>query len=94
VYKRLRQSLAVNVQQLQRKGSFAQNLAITFSGTATIAVIGFAVSPIMTRLYEPQSYGLFAVFSAIVSNVSLFSALGYAPAILVPRQQKKFLALV
>lgn len=65
-----------------------------FSGTAAVAVIGFVVSPIMTRLYGPQSYGLFAVFNAIVSNVNLVSTLGYAPAFLLPRQRKRFLALV
>lgn len=82
------------MRQLRQKGSFAQNFAITFSGTAAVAVLGFAVSPIMTRLYGPQSYGLFAVFNAIISNVSLFSTLGYAPAFLLPRQRSRFLALV
>jgi O-antigen/teichoic acid export membrane protein len=94
MYKRLQQTVATSVRQLRQKGSFAQNFAITFSGTAVVAVLGFAVSPIMTRLYGPQSYGLFAVFNAIVSNVSLFSTLGYAPAFLLPRQRKRFLALV
>ncbi|UOG77211.1 oligosaccharide flippase family protein [Hymenobacter tibetensis] len=57
-------------------------------------MLGFAVSPIMTRLYGPQSYGLFAVFNAIVNNANLLSTLGYAPAFLLPRQRKRFLALV
>jgi len=94
MYKRLRQTVTSSVRQLRQKGSFAQNFAITFSGTAAVAVLGFAVTPIMSRLYSPQSYGLFAVFNAIVSNVSLFSTLGYAPAFLLPRQRKRFLALV
>ncbi|HEX8429492.1 lipopolysaccharide biosynthesis protein [Hymenobacter sp.] len=94
MYKRLRQSLDANVSQLWQKGSFAQNFAVAFSGTAAVALLGFAVSPIMTRLYDPRSYGLFALFNAIVSNVSLFSTLGYAPAFVLPRQHKRFLALV
>jgi O-antigen/teichoic acid export membrane protein len=94
MYKRLRQTIEASIGQLRQKGSFAQNFAITFSGTAAVAVLGFAVSPIMTRLYGPQSYGLFAVFNAIVSNVSLFSTLGYAPAFLLPRRRSRFLALV
>ncbi len=83
-----------NVWQLRQTGSFAQNIAVTFSGTAAVALLGFVVSPLMTRLYDPQSYGLFAVFNAIVSNASLFSTLGYAPAFVLPRQRKRFLALV
>lgn len=94
MYKRLRQTVEASIRQLRQKGSFAQNFAVAFSGTAAVAMLGFAVSPIMTRLYGPQSYGLFAVFNAIVSNVSLFSTLGYAPAFLLPRQRRQFLTLV
>ncbi|MDF7810197.1 oligosaccharide flippase family protein [Hymenobacter sp. YC55] len=91
---RFRGNLKANVKQIRQKGSFAQNLAITFSATAFVAVLGFAVSPIMTRLYNPQSYGLFALFTAIVNNVNLISTLGYAPAFVLPRQRKRSIALV
>lgn len=94
MYNRLRDTLRQNVLKLRQKGSFAQNFAITFSGTALVAVIGLLVTPIMARIYAPASYGLFAVFNSIVNNVNLLSTLAYPPAFLLPRLRKRFLALV
>lgn len=86
--------MRANVQRLKQRGSFAQNFAIVFSGTATIAGLGILVTPIMSRLYLPASYGLFAVFNSLVNNVNLMSSLGYTPAFILPKSHKRFLALV
>lgn len=94
MYQRLKQTLLQNLLTLRSKGSFAQNFAITFSGSAVAAAIGILVTPIMSRLYPPASYGLFAVFNSLVSNINLVSTLGYTPAFLLPRQHERFLALV
>ena len=94
VYQRLHDSLRSNAQTLRQKGSFAQNFAITFSGTAFVAVLGLLVTPIMSRIYSPESYGLFAVFNSIVNNVSLVSTFVYPSAFILPRLRKRFLALV
>lgn len=94
MYNRLRDSLRHNALKLRQKGSFAQNFAITFSGTALVAVIGLLLTPVMARIYAPASYGLFAVFNSIVNNVNLLSTLAYPPAFLLPRLRKRFLALV
>ena len=94
VYNRLRDTLRTNAQMLRQKGSFAQNFAITFSGTALVAVVGLLVTPVMARIYAPASYGLFAVFNSLVNNVNLLSTLAYPPAFLLPRLRKRFLALV
>lgn len=83
-----------NVEALRQRGSFAQNFAVTFSGTAAVAMIGFLVTPIMSRVYAPAAYGLFAVFNSIVANASLFSTLAYPSAFMLPRVPKRFHALV
>ena len=83
-----------NVQALRQRGSFARNFAVTFSGTAAVAVIGFAVTPIMSRLYAPAAYGVFALFNSLVANISLFSTLAYPNAFLLPRLRERFHALV
>lgn len=91
---RIRRLVNENVQALRRPGSFAQNFAVTFSGTAAVAAIGLLVTPIMARIYPPESYGLFAVFNTIVANVMLFSTLAYTNAFLLPQLEKRFHALV
>lgn len=83
-----------NVRALRQRGSFAQNFAVTFSGTAGVAVVGFLTTPIMSRIYAPSSYGLFAVYNSLVANVMLLSTLAYTNAFLLPRLQKRFHALV
>ena len=94
MYNRLRHNVRTNVGRLQQRGSFAQNFAIAFSGTAAVAALGLLVTPIMSRIYPPASYGLFAVFNSLVNNVNLISSLGYTTAFLLPRLHKRFLALV
>lgn len=92
--KRVKQAVGDGLQTLRRRGSFAQNFAIAFSGTASVAVLGILLTPVMSRLYQPASYGLFAVFNSLVNNVNLISTLGFMPAFLLPRQHKRFLAIV
>lgn len=92
--KRAQHLVRRNVQALRQRGSFAQNFAFTFSGTAAVAVIGLLVTPIMARIYPPASYGQFAVFNSVVSNLNLLTTLGYPGAMLQPRVRKRFLALV
>lgn len=92
--KRVQSVVSRNVQALRQRGSFAQNFAVAFSGTAAVAAIGFLVTPVMSRIYPPSSYGLFAVFNSIVANATLFSTLTYQNAFLLPRLRERFHALV
>lgn len=91
---RLRDTISRNVQALRQSGSFAQNFAVTFSGTAAVAVIGFLVTPIMSRIYSPASYGTFAVFNTLVGNIIVVSTLSYPAATVLPALAKRFYALV
>lgn len=77
-----------------QKGSFAQNFAFTLSGSTIVTVIGFLLSPFMSRIYPPAAYGQFAVFSSLASNLSMITTLTYTAAFLQPKNQEKFLALV
>ena len=92
--KRVQSVVKRNVQALRQRGSFAQNFAVTFSGTAAVAAIGLLITPIMARIYPPASYGQFAVFNSIVTNLNLLTTLGYPGAMLQPRVHERFLALV
>lgn len=54
------------------------------SGTAASQVIGMAFSPLITRLYGPEVYGIQGVFMSIAGVAGSIAALTYPIAIVLP----------
>lgn len=82
------------LNSLKREGTFARNFAFAFSGNVVSLVLQVLVSPLMTRLYTPEAYGLFAVFNSFVLNYFLISSLSYANAILASTRRNVVYSLV
>lgn len=61
---------------------FAKQIAKLASGTALAQLINIASLPLLTRLYTPSQFGVFAVFLASVAVLSSISTLKYENAIL------------
>lgn len=59
-----------------------------------VALLGVLLTPVMSRIYPPESYGQFALYNAIVGNISIVSTLAYPWALLLPKNRRRFLALV
>ncbi len=76
------------------KGSFIQNFAITFSGTALTIVGQLIFTPIVTRIYGPEAYGVFGLFNAIVMNIGMLATLMYEQALLIPKKEDDFKSLL
>jgi len=64
------------------------------SGSAIVTVLGFILTPILSRIYPPAAYGQFAVFNSIVSNLNLLATLAYTSAIPLPKAKRDALAVV
>ncbi len=79
---------------VQTKGSFAQNLAISFSGNALAQVIGFAFTPFIARIYGPEVYGVFALFVSIVNTISPVSTLQFPAGYVVANSEDEFYRLL
>ena len=73
------------VNQIQRLGTsrFLRNVAIIAGGTAMAQIITIAFSPIITRLYGPEAFGILGVFLAAVGMISPLSNLTYNVAIVI-----------
>jgi len=82
------------VKGFRTKGSFAQNLAITFSGNAIAQLIGFGMTPFIARLYGPSTYGVFALFMALISNISPVFTLQYPTGFVAARSENEFYNLL
>ncbi len=79
---------------IQTKGSFAQNLAISFSGNALAQVVGFAFTPFIARLYGPEVYGIFALFVSVVNTISPISTLQFPAGYVVANPEDEFYRLL
>ena len=71
-------------------GSRMAKAVLTLStGAAASQVISFVVYPLLTRLYSPEAFGLFASFSSVVSAVASVAALQYQLALPLPRSNQR-----
>jgi len=58
------------------------------TGTAIAQVIPVAISPILTRIYAPHDYGIFALYMSLSSLVSALSTGRYDVAIMLPERDE------
>lgn len=66
--------------------AFVQNVVVLMSGTALAQALQFAISPVLSRLYDPSAFGLLGVFLATKSIVSVVSAAKYELSIVLPER--------
>lgn len=90
---RLRKILLKRVRP-KGNGPFLHSLLTLFTGTSLAQVIPIAISPLLTRLYAPEEFGLFALYSALISTFSGILSLRYEIAILQPKEEKKARVLI
>lgn len=61
--------------------SFGKNVVLIAGGTAFAQVVGAVLSPLITRIYPPEQYGILTVFTAILGILTISSSLDYQNAI-------------
>lgn len=70
------------------KDSFFKNVSVLVGGTAGAQIIGILSAPILTRLYEPDDFGLLAVFVSLIALFTVLSSLRYELAIPLPKSEQ------
>ncbi|MBX2947094.1 MAG: oligosaccharide flippase family protein [Cyclobacteriaceae bacterium] len=86
--------LAQVLSRFKTKGSFTQNLAITFSGNVIAQLLGFILTPFIARIYGPEAYGLFSLFIAITNNLSPLTTLQLPGGYVAARNETEFYNLI
>lgn len=76
------------------RSQFFRNVMTVASGTAASQAIAMAFSPLITRLYGPEAYGLTGVFASLLGILVVFAGLTYPTAIVLPRSDTDALGLV
>ncbi len=70
------------------RGRFARSVTLLAGGTALGQVITVLVSPILTRLYTPEDFGVFGVYASILGIVTVVASLRYEYAVPLPEDDE------
>jgi lipopolysaccharide exporter len=71
-----------------RESSFVKNVLIVMTGTAAAQILGFAIAPIISRLFTPSDFGVFGSFNAVLMVIAAGATLDYAQAIMLPKEKE------
>lgn len=76
------------------KSSFARSVITLMTGTGLAQILPIALSPILTRLYTPQEFGVFALYGSICAILAVLVTGKYELAIVVPKHDSEAINLV
>ncbi|SDO63289.1 Membrane protein involved in the export of O-antigen and teichoic acid [Halomonas shengliensis] len=76
------------------KNRFARSVSVLAGGTVAGQIIAVAASPILTRLYSPEHFGLLAVYSSLLTLLGVIVTLRYHLAIPLPQEEQEAKSLV
>ena len=85
-YGNLKKYLMIN--KLKPKSEFSRNVLTLMTGTTIAQAIPIAISPILTRIYTPEDFGVFALFIAITAILGTVANARYELAIMLPKKDE------
>lgn len=77
-----------------RNSEFVRNVFTLMTGTVLAQLVPIAAAPLLTRLYAPNGFGLFAMYSSISLICAAIMAGKYELAIILPKSDQDSIALV
>ncbi|WP_417334505.1 lipopolysaccharide biosynthesis protein [Halarcobacter sp.] len=72
--------------KLKPKSEFSKNVLTLMTGTTIAQAIPIAISPILTRIYTPEDFGVFALYLSLVSILAVVVTGKYELAIMLPKK--------
>jgi O-antigen/teichoic acid export membrane protein len=82
------------INKLKSKSEFSSNAMTLMSGTVIAQALPLVITPILTRLYSPTDFGIFAIFVAIVGIFSVVATARYEQAIMLPDSHDEAISLI
>jgi len=74
------------IKKLKPKSEFARNVITLMTGTTIAQAIPIAISPLLTRMYTPEDFGVFALYMSIVGFIGIIVNGKYDMAIILPKR--------
>jgi len=82
------------LNKLKPKNEFTRNVLTLMTGTTIAQAIPIAISPILTRLYTPEDFGVFALFVSITTILGSIANGKYELAIMLPKKDEDAINIV
>lgn len=76
------------LNKLKPKSEFSRNVLTLMTGTTIAQAIPIAISPILTRIYTPEDFGILALFLAISTIFGSIANGRYELAIMLPKKDE------
>lgn len=73
---------------------FSKNVITLMTGTILAQALPIAISPILTRLYSPDDFGVFALFMSLISIFGIIITARYELSIMLPKSSSDAANLV
>ena len=74
------------INKLKPKSEFSRSVLTLMTGTTIAQAIPIAISPILTRIYTPEDFGVFALYTSITTLFAMIITGRYELAIMLPRK--------
>lgn len=77
-----------------RKTSFASDVLTLVGGTTFAQILTILVAPVLTRLYGPEDFGVWALYLSITSIITVIACLRYEFSIMLPESDEEAVNLL
>lgn len=74
------------INKLLPQNGFARGVSVLVGGTTSAQALMVLASPLLTRLYSPEDFGLLAVYSGLLALFTVIASLRYELAIPLPER--------
>ncbi len=82
------------LRKLKPKSEFSRNVLTLMTGTTIAQAIPIALTPILTRIYTPDDFGVFALYISIATLISVIATGRYELAIMLPKKDSDAMHIV
>jgi len=82
------------IHKFKPRSEFSRNVLTLMTGTTIAQAIPIAISPILTRIYTPDDFGVFALYMSIASIMAAIATGRYELAIMLPKKDEDAINIV
>lgn len=86
--------LVEKIKKISAQGEFVRNVLTLMTGTTVAQFLPILTSPLLTRLYSPEDFGVLALYTSICLILTVLICAGYEFAVVMPEKDEEAINLV